>query len=92
MDMDSKEMIVYRNGERVDTQCAGEVIDLDTNGRRWEGRMMEGQPYGYGVMYDEEGKKEYEGFMMDGMKSCYGIEYYSDIERMKYEGCYNNDM
>ena len=92
VDMDSKEMIVYRNGERVDTQCAEEVIDLDINGRRWEGRMMEGQPFGYGVIYDEEGRKEYEGFMIDGMKTCYGIEYYSDIERMKYEGCYNNDM
>ena len=64
------------------------MIDLDVNGRRWEGGVKEGQPYGYGIIYDEEGKKEYEGFMMDGMKTCYGIEYYNDMERMEYKGGY----
>ena len=87
-DMNSKEMIVYTNDERSDISYSKEVIDLDTNGRRWEGRMMDGQPYGYGVVYDEEGRKEYEGFMMDGMRICYGIEYYNDIERVKYSGGY----
>ena len=91
VDMDSKEMIVYRNGERISTQYTIEVLDLDTNGRRWEGGVKNGKPFGYGVIYDEEGKKEYEGFMLDGMKCCYGIEYYSDIERMKYEGGYYDD-
>ena len=88
VDMDSKEMIAYRNGERVDTQCIKEVIDLDTNGRRWEGSVRNRKPFGYGVIYDEEGRKEYEGCMMDGMKTCYGIEYYNDIERVEYKGGY----
>ena len=88
VDMDSEEMIAYRNGERVDTQCAEEVIDLDVNGRRWEGGVKDGVPYGYGIIYDEEGRKEYEGFMMDGMKTCYGIEYCSDIGRVEYKGGY----
>ena len=52
--------------------------------------MKNGKPFGYGVLYDEEGKKEYEGFMVDGVKMGYGIEYYSDIERIEYEGCFYN--
>ena len=91
VDMDSKEMIVYRNDERIDTQYSVEVIDLDATGRRWEGEVKDKKPFGYGVIYDEEGRKEYEGFMKDGMRVCYGIEYYSDIGQVKYKGCYNSD-
>ena len=87
-DMNSKEMIVYTNNERSDISYTKEMIDLDTKGRRWEGSVRNRIPYGYGVVYDEEGRKEYEGFLLDGMKICYGIEYYSDIERVEYEGCY----
>ena len=50
--------------------------------------MKDGKPFGYGVLYDEEGKKEYEGFMVDGVKMGCGIEYYNDIERIEYEGCF----
>ena len=50
--------------------------------------MKDGKPFGYGVLYDEEGKKEYEGFMVDGVKMGYGIEYSNDIERVIYEGCF----
>ena len=88
VDLDSKEMIVHINQERSNMQNTIEVIDLDADGRRWEGGVKNEMPYGYGVLYDEEGKKEYEGFLLDGMKICYGIEYYSDIERVKYEGCF----
>ena len=65
-----------------------DCIDLDVNGKRWEGGVKDGKPFGYGVLYDEEGKKEYEGFMVDGVKMGCGIEYYSDIERLKYRGCF----
>ena len=50
--------------------------------------MKDGKPFGYGELFDEEGKKEYEGFMVDGVKMGYGIEYYSDIEWVKYRGCF----
>ena len=53
--------------------------------------MNNGKPYGYGVIYDEEGRKEYEGFMINESKTGYGIEYYSDIDRVKYDGCYYNN-
>ena len=88
VNMNSKELVLYSNRERSDTPCTKEVIDLDTNGKRWEGSARNGKPFGYGVVYGEEGGKEYEGFMIYGMRTCYGIEYYSDIERVKYKGGY----
>ena len=66
-------------------------IDLNANGRRWEGSVRNGKPFGYGILFNEEGKKEYEGFMMNGLKSCYGKEYYKDIEKVKYDGCFFED-
>ena len=63
-------------------------IDLNVNGKRWEGGVKDVKPFGYGVLFDEEGKKEYEGFMVEGVKMGYGIEYYNDIERIEYEGCF----
>ena len=91
VDRESEEMIVYKNGEQNDTPHTKEVIDLDSTGRRWEGSVKNEMPFGYGVIYDEEGRKEYEGFVMDGKKTCYGIEYDSDIDQPIYAGCYLND-
>ena len=91
IDLIKNEMIVYENGEEVRMNCVDDVIDLNVNGERWEGYVKNGKPFGYGVMYDEEGRKEYEGFMMDGMKNGRGIEYYSDIGRVKYDGCLCKD-
>ena len=88
VDLNRKEMIMYENGEQVDVHCGNGVIDLNVNGRRWEGGLNNGKPFGYGVLFDEEGREEYEGFMMDGLKICYGVEYFSDIERVMYEGCF----
>lgn len=66
-------------------------LDLDTNGRRWDGAIRCNVPFGYGILYDEEGRKEYEGFMIDGEKICYGTEYYPDIHQIKYDGCFYFD-
>ena len=71
-----------------DDELKEEVMKEDCVGNRWEGGVRNGKPFGYGVMYDEEGRKEYEGFMMDGIRVCYGKEFYDDIEKVKYEGCY----
>ena len=88
-DLKTHEMRVYDGDDWKENEQDGvDCIDLDVNGKRWEGGVKNGKPFGYGVMYDEEGKKEYEGFMVDGAKMGYGIEYYSDIERVKYRGCF----
>ena len=91
-DLNTHEMSVYENGDQIDIIHASiGCIDLDVNGRRWEGEIQNGKPYGYGIVYDEDGREEYSGFMMNGMKMCHGTEYYSDINRTKYTGCYCND-
>ena len=88
VNMVTRSMIVSYDSKRILPSHGMECIDLDTNGRRWEGGVKDGKPFGYGVVYDEEGRKEYEGFMLDGIKTCYGIEFYSDIGRVKYDGCF----
>ena len=88
-DLKTHEMRVYDGDDWKESEQDGvDCIDLDVNGKRWEGEVRDGKLFGYGVMYDEEGKKEYEGFMVDGVKVCYGIEYYSDTEWVKYRGCF----
>ena len=88
-DLKTHEMRVYDGDDWKESEQDGvDCIDLDVNGKRWEGGVKDGKPFGYGVLFDEEGKKEYEGFMVDGVKMGYGIEYYSDIERVKYRGCF----
>ena len=88
-DLKSREMRVFVNSELKELMHpSNDCIDLDTNGRRWEGSVKDGKPFGYGVLYDEEGRKEYEGFMMDTHCICYGREYYPDIGQVKYDGCY----
>ena len=63
-----------------------DIIDLSENGERWEGDSLNGDPFGYGSIYDSENREVYKGFMYNGMKVCYGIEYYEDIGLIKYEG------
>ena len=88
-DLKTHEMRVYDGDDWKESEEDGvDCIDLGVNGRRWEGGVKDGKPFGYGILYDEEGKKEYEGFMVDERKVCYGVEYYDDIERVKYEGCF----
>ena len=52
-----------------------EIVDLNDDGRRWEGGVLRGELFGYGCLYDEENELEYEGWMIEGKKECYGIEY-----------------
>ena len=89
VDLKSCSMRVYDDNE-LKEECVRrrDCIDLDVSGRRWEGGVKNGEPFGYGIFYNEEGRKEYEGFMMDNRRICYGREYYSDVEVVKYDGCY----
>ena len=62
------------------------VLDLSDEGDRWEGDILNDEPYGWGVLYDADGEKMYEGFQIGARHSCYGIRYYSDIQKVEYEG------
>ena len=63
-----------------------QVLDLNDDGERWEGDVLNDEPFGYGVLYDKEGEKAYEGFRIGEVNVCYGIQYYSDIQKVEYEG------
>ena len=91
-DLKTHIMRVYDEDDWKESEQDGVgCIDLNVNGKRWEGGVKNGKPFGYGVLYDEEGRKEYEGFMVDGVKMGCGIEYSNDIERIIYEGCFYDD-
>ena len=63
-----------------------EILDLSVDGDRWEGDVLQREPYGWGTLYDKEGMKVYEGFRLGSMNVCYGRSYYPDIAMVEYEG------
>ena len=74
------------DGEDVNGVEHGRVLDLSDDGERWEGDVLNDEPYGWGVLYDKEGEKAYEGFRLGDVNVCYGTLYYSDIQKVEYKG------
>ena len=70
------------------------IVDLDS-GTRFEGRLLiEGKmgiPFGFGEMYDDDGKLMYKGIMINWKRFGYGVNYHDNGE-IEYEGywCNNN--
>ena len=62
------------------------VIDLSNKGNRWEGNLLNGYPYGFGCLFDEENQLTYNGFMFNGKKVCFGTCYYGDFDLVEYIG------
>ena len=63
-----------------------QIVDLSVEGDRWEGDALNDEPYGWGVLYDNNNGVVYEGFRVGEMNLCYGRRYYADIARIEYEG------
>ena len=82
---DSHELLIV-NGEEVKGIEHNVVLSLNDDGERWEGDVLNREPYGWGVLYDSKGGKKYEGFMIGESYVCYGTRYYSDIQKVEYEG------
>ena len=74
------------NGEEVSGVEHKQVLDLNDDGERWEGDVLNNQPYGWGVLYDSENRMVYEGFRIGDMNVCYGTKYYSDVQKVEYKG------
>ena len=74
------------NGEDVKGIEHAKVLDLSDDGERWEGDVLNNQPYGWGVYYDSENRRVYEGFRIRGVNVCYGKSYYPDLQKVEYEG------
>ena len=70
------------------------VLDMKEKGERWEGDVLNDQPYGWGVLYDSENRMVYEGFRIGEVNVCYGRSYYPDNQKVEYEGewCEGNRM
>ena len=85
VNVDSHELLKV-NGEDVKGIKKNEVLDLSDDGERWEGDVMNNQPYGWGVLYDSENRMVYEGFRIGEVSVCYGTRYYSDVGVIEYEG------
>ena len=74
------------NGEDVKGIEQAKVLDLSDDGERWEGDVLNNQPYGWGVLYDSENRMVYEGFRIGEVNVCYAIRYYSDVGVIEYKG------
>ena len=74
------------NGEEMSGIEHAKVLDLKDDGERWEGDVLDGIPYGWGVLYDSENRLAYEGFRVGEVNVCYGTQYYSDVGVIEYEG------
>ena len=74
------------NGEDVKGIEHAKVLDLSDEGERWEGDVLNNQPYGWGVLYDNENRRVYEGFRVGEVNVCYGSSYYPDVQKVEYEG------
>ena len=71
--------LIRVNGEDVKGIEHKQVLDLSDDGERWEGDVLDNQPYGWGVLYDSENRIVYEGFRIGEVNVCYGRSYYPDI-------------
>ena len=74
------------NREEVKGIEHNQLLDLNDDGERWEGDVLNNKPYGWGVLYDSENRRAYEGFRIGEVNICYGTRYYSDIQMVEYEG------
>ncbi len=74
------------NGEDLSGIEHNVMLDLSNDGERWEGDVLNNQPYGWGVAYDSENRIVYDGFRIGEVNVCYGTRYYSDIGVIEYEG------
>ena len=83
--VNSRELLKV-DGEEVTGIEHAQVLDLSDDGERWEGDVLNNQPYGWGVLYDSENRMVYEGFRIGEVNACYGRSYYSDIGVIEYEG------
>ena len=90
IEVDVKSHALLRvNGEEVKGIEHAQVLNLSDDGERWEGDVLNNEPYGWGVLYDSENRMVYEGFQIGDMSVCYGRSYYPDIHIIEYEGMIN---
>ena len=81
----SKELLVVNEVDLSGMEHE-QVLNLNDDGERWQGDVLDDCPFGWGVLYDSENRKAYEGFRIRDVNVCYGRSYYPDIQKVEYEG------
>ena len=81
--------LVELNASHIDNNA---IIDLDRNGSRWEGGMLDDKPFGWGRRISGKDNVVYEGFEYNGQRVCCGEEYCDNVanNRMTFCGYYLN--
>ena len=64
------------------------ILDTSEFGDRWEGPILNGTPFGWGLRYDRNGELVYEGFSIFGKASLYGTEYDAVTHSIIYQGTF----
>ena len=59
VDVDSHALL-HVNGEDASGIEHNQVLDLSDDGERWEGDVLDGKPYGWGVLYENENRRVYQ--------------------------------
>lgn len=85
----NKEKVLERKGKELSETRNG-TIDRD-NGIRFDGRVFEGIPFGFGSLFDENGNRVYEGMMINWNRMGYGTSY-NENGWKEYEGYWSHDM
>lgn len=85
----------YRDGEYVfsylDHIQVG-IVDETPSGRRWEGDIIDGIPFGICEYYDEDNRLCYKGIVIDGERDIWGIQYFElSLELPEYIGFWKNN-
>lgn len=77
----------------VDLSCIkyDSVIDVSTDGLRWEGTSLHCVPFGYGSLYNSYNELVYRGVMIGDRKECFGIDFFPGLDVPQYCGCYWNN-
>lgn len=67
--------LLLLNEEDINRIEPNQLVDLDDEGARWEGDVLQSRPCGWGVLYDGDNNKLYEGFRIGDVNVCYGTKY-----------------
>lgn len=75
------------NGNQIEK---GVTLDVNSNGKRWEGDSYESLCYGWGTLWDEGNSIKFRGFVFDDRYYGYGTLYASGLLTKEYEGDWCN--
>ena len=85
VDVDKRRLLKV-NEDDLSGMKHNEIVDLNEDGDRWEGDVLNGKPCGWGMLYNKDNFVMYEGFRVDDTNVCYGRSYYADVSRIEYDG------